>query len=170
MSSICTDISICIDSDPRSDSCLNSRALPARTEQTRAIMHQILNNLDPDVAQFPHELITYGGTGSVFQNWGQFRLVMKYLSEMTDEQTLVMYVVHSLISHTFTYNNATRTFTNINTRTPRSNTGTLVILWECSHTQRRPRVVVTNGLTVPNYSSNSDYERYYMLGVFSTDK
>ena len=71
----------------------NSRALPAKTEQTRAIMHQILNNLDPDVAQFPHELITYGGTGSVFQNWGQFRLVMKYLSEMTDEQTLVMYVV-----------------------------------------------------------------------------
>ena len=111
----------------------NSRALPAKTEQTRAIMHQILNNLDPDVAQFPHELITYGGTGSVFQNWGQFRLVMKYLSEMTDEQTLVMYVVHSLISHTFTYTNATRTFTNINTRTPRSNTGTLAIPWECSH-------------------------------------
>lgn len=68
----------------------NSRALPAKNEQTRSVMHQILNNLDPDVAQFPHELVTYGGTGSVFQNWAQFRLVMKYLSEMSDEQTLVM--------------------------------------------------------------------------------
>ena len=111
----------------------NSRALPAKTEQTRAIMHQILNNLDPDVAQFPHELVTYGGTGSVLQNWAQFRLVMKYLSEMTDEQTLVMYSGHPL--------------------------GVFP-----SH-KDAPRVVVTNGLTVPNYSSNSDYERYYMLGV-----
>ena len=69
---------------------------PHRSEQAAAIMLMIQNNLDPAVAQHPHELITYGGNGAVFQNWAQYRLVMKYLSEMTDEQTLVMYSGHPL--------------------------------------------------------------------------
>ena len=69
---------------------------PARCKQAAAIMLMIQNNLDPAVAQHPHELITYGGNGAVFQNWAQYRLVMKYLSEMTDEQTLVMYSGHPL--------------------------------------------------------------------------
>ena len=69
---------------------------PANSQQAAAIMLMIHNNLDPDVAQFPHQLITYGGNGAVFQNWAQYRLTMKYLSEMTDEQTLVMYSGHPL--------------------------------------------------------------------------
>lgn len=63
--------------------------LPARSRQAAAIMHMVLNNLDPRVAQYPHELVTYGGNGSVFSNWAQFHLTMRYLSNMTDEQTLV---------------------------------------------------------------------------------
>lgn len=110
-----------------------SNELPGRSEQARALMHMILNNLDPAVAQFPHELVTYGGTGSVFQNWAQFRIVMQYLSRMTDHQTLVLYSGHPL--------------------------GLFP-----SHPDA-PRVVVTNGMVVPNYSAVSDYERYYMLGV-----
>jgi len=96
-------------------------------------MLMIQNNLDPDVAQFPHELITYGGNGSVFQNWVQYRLTMKYLSEMTDEQTLVMYSGHPL--------------------------GLFP-----SHADA-PRVVVTNGMMIPNYSKPEDYERMNALGV-----
>ena len=69
---------------------------PAKCRQAAAIMLMIQNNLDPAVAQHPHELITYGGNGAVFQNWAQYRLVMKYLSEMTDEQTLVMYSGHPM--------------------------------------------------------------------------
>ena len=69
---------------------------PARSRRAAAIMMMIQNNLDPAVAQHPHELITYGGNGAVFRNWAQYRLVMKYLSEMTDEQTLVMYSGHPL--------------------------------------------------------------------------
>eukprot|EP00939_MAST-03C_sp_MAST-3C-sp1_P001673 g1673.t1 len=111
----------------------SSHLLPGKSDQTRSIMHMILNNLDPAVAQFPHELVTYGGTGSVFQNWAQFRLVMQYLSEMTDEQTLVLYSGHPLGLYP-------------------------------SH-KDAPRVVVTNGMVVPNYSSMEDYEKYYMLGV-----
>jgi urocanate hydratase len=97
------------------------------------MMHMILNNLDAAVAQFPDELVTYGGTGSVFQNWAQFRLVMQLLSQMTDEQTLVLYSGHPMGLYP-------------------------------SH-KDAPRIVVTNGMVVPNYSANSDYERYYMLGV-----
>ena len=67
-------------------------AYPTKSKQAASVMLMIHNNLDPDVAQFPHELITYGGNGSVFQNWAQYRLVMKYLCEMNDEQTLVMYL------------------------------------------------------------------------------
>ncbi|MEK9650690.1 MAG: urocanate hydratase, partial [Poseidonia sp.] len=93
----------------------------------------IHNNLDPAVAQFPHELITYGGNGSVFQNWAQYRLVMKYLTEMTDEQTLVMYSGHPL--------------------------GLFP-----SHSDA-PRVVVTNGMVIPNHSSQDDYEQMNALGV-----
>ena len=96
-------------------------AYPARSKQAAAIMLMIHNNLDPQVAQFPHELITYGGNGSVFQNWAQYRLVMRYLSEMSDEQTLVMYSGHPL------------------GRFP-------------SH-RDSPRVVVTNGMVIPNYST-----------------
>ena len=97
---------------------------PARSRQAAAIMMMIQNNLDPAVAQHPHELITYGGNGAVFQNWAQYRLVMKYLSEMTDEQTLVMYSGHPL--------------------------GLFP-----SH-KDAPRVVVTNGMVVPNYSKPDD--------------
>jgi len=108
-------------------------AYPAKSKQAAAIMLMIQNNLDPDVAQFPHELITYGGNGSVFQNWVQYRLTMKYLSEMTDEQTLVMYSGHPL--------------------------GLFP-----SHADA-PRVVVTNGMMIPNYSKPEDYERMNALGV-----
>ena len=97
------------------------------------IMLMIDNNLDPRVAQFPHELITYGGNGAVFQNWAQYRLVMKYLSEMTDDQTLVMYSGHPL--GLFPSN------------------------------RNAPRVVVTNGMMIPNYSTTDEYERLNALGV-----
>lgn len=106
---------------------------PARSRQAAAIMMMIQNNLDPAVAQHPHELITYGGNGAVFQNWAQYRLAMKYLSEMTDEQTLVMYSGHPL--------------------------GLFP-----SH-PGAPRVVVTNGMVIPNYSKPDDWERFNALGV-----
>jgi len=106
---------------------------PAKSQQAAAIMLMIQNNLDPDVAQFPHELITYGGNGAVFQNWAQYLLTMKYLSEMTEEQTLVMYSGHPL--------------------------GLFP-----SH-KEAPRVVVTNGLMIPNYSKPDDWERFNALGV-----
>ena len=105
----------------------------ARSIQAAGIMLMIDNNLDPRVAQFPNELITYGGNGAVFQNWAQYRLVMKYLSEMSDEQTLVMYSGHPL--------------------------GLFP-----SH-RDAPRVVVTNGMMIPNYSTSEDYERLNALGV-----
>ncbi len=106
---------------------------PAKSRQAAAIMMMIQNNLDPAVAQHPHELITYGGNGAVFQNWAQYRLVMKYLSEMTDDQTLVMYSGHPL--------------------------GLFP-----SH-PGAPRVVVTNGMVIPNYSKPDDWERFNALGV-----
>ena len=106
---------------------------PHRSQQAAAIMMMIQNNLDKAVAQHPHELITYGGNGAVFQNWAQYRLVMKYLSEMTDEQTLVMYSGHPL--------------------------GLFP-----SH-KNAPRVVVTNGMVIPNYSKPDDWERDNALGV-----
>lgn len=106
---------------------------PARSRQAAAIMMMIQNNLDPRVAQHPHELITYGGNGAVFQNWAQYRLTMKYLSEMTDEQTLVMYSGHPL--------------------------GLFP-----SHPSA-PRVVVTNGMVIPNHSAPDDWERMNALGV-----
>ena len=106
---------------------------PARSQQAAAIMLMIQNNLDPAVAQHPHELITYGGNGAVFQNWAQYLLTMHYLSQMSDEQTLVMYSGHPL--------------------------GLFP-----SHPDA-PRVVVTNGLMVPNYSTPDDYERFNALGV-----
>ncbi len=108
---------------------------PARSRQAAAIMLMIQNNLDPAVAQHPEELITYGGNGAVFQNWAQYRLVMQYLSEMTDEQTLVLYSGHPL--------------------------GLFP-----SHADA-PRVVVTNGMVIPNHSSGDDYERMAALGVSS---
>lgn len=106
---------------------------PHRSRQAAAIMLMIQNNLDPAVAQHPHELIIYGGNGAIFQNWAQYRLVMKYLSEMTDEQTLVMYSGHPL--------------------------GLFP-----SH-RNAPRVVVTNGMVIPNYSKPDDWERLNALGV-----
>ena len=106
---------------------------PHRSRQAAAIMLMIQNNLDPQVAQHPHELITYGGNGAVFQNWAQYRLTMKYLSQMTDNQTLVMYSGHPL--------------------------GLFP-----SH-ENAPRVVVTNGMVIPNYSRPDDWERGNALGV-----
>ena len=108
-------------------------AYPARSRKAAAIMMMIQNNLDPRVAQHPHELITYGGNGAVFQNWAQYRLTMQYLSEMTDEQTLVMYSGHPL--------------------------GLFP-----SHPSA-PRVVVTNGMVIPNYSKPDDWERLNAMGV-----
>lgn len=108
-------------------------AYPAKSKQAAAIMLMIQNNLDPAVAQHPHELITYGGNGAVFQNWAQYRLTMKYLSEMTDQQTLVMYSGHPM--------------------------GLFP-----SHPDA-PRVVVTNGMMIPNYSKPDDWERFNALGV-----
>lgn len=106
---------------------------PHKSLQAAAIMLMINNNLDKAVAQHPHELITYGGNGAVFQNWAQYRLTMKYLSEMTDEQTLVMYSGHPM--------------------------GLFP-----SH-KEAPRVVVTNGMVIPNYSRPDDWERFNALGV-----
>ncbi len=106
---------------------------PAKCKQAAAIMLMIQNNLDPAVAQHPHELITYGGNGAVFQNWAQYLLTMRYLSEMTDEQTLVMYSGHPM--------------------------GLFP-----SH-KEAPRVVVTNGMMIPNYSKPDDWERFNALGV-----
>ena len=106
---------------------------PARSRQAAAIMLMIQNNLDKAVAQHPHELITYGGNGAVFQNWAQYRLAMKYLAEMTDEQTLVMYSGHPL--------------------------GLFP-----SH-KDAPRVIVTNGMVIPNHSSQDDWERFNAMGV-----
>ncbi len=106
---------------------------PCKSKQAASIMLMIQNNLDPRVAQHPHELITYGGNGAVFQNWAQYRLTMKYLAEMTDEQTLVMYSGHPM--------------------------GLFP-----SHPDG-PRVVITNGMMIPNYSSKDDYEKFNALGV-----
>ena len=106
---------------------------PVKSKQAASIMLMIHNNLDNRIAQFPHELITYGGNGAVFQNWAQYRLVMKYLCEMEDDQTLVMYSGHPLG------------------------------LFPSS--KDSPRVVITNGMVIPNYSSQDDYDRMNALGV-----
>ncbi len=106
---------------------------PYRTRSAAAIMLMISNNLDITVAQHPHELITYGGNGAVFQNWAQYRLTMKYLSEMTEEQTLVIYSGHPL--------------------------GLF------PSTKDAPRLVVTNGMVIPNYSSQDHWEKFNALGV-----
>ena len=106
---------------------------PGKSLQAKAIMLMIQNNLDYAVAQHPHELITYGGNGAVFQNWIQYRLTMKYLSEMEEDQTLVMYSGHPL--------------------------GLFP-----SH-KDAPRVVVTNGMMIPNYSKPDDWEKFNALGV-----
>jgi urocanate hydratase len=111
------------------------RKYPAKCEQAAAIMHMVQNNLDTQVAQHPHELVTYGGNGTVFQNWAQYLTTMKYLSEMTDEQTLVLYSGHPL--------------------------GLFP-----SHPDA-PRLVVTNGMVIPNYSRREDYDRMSALGVTS---
>jgi urocanate hydratase len=106
---------------------------PGRCEQAKSIMLMIQNNLDPAVAQHPHELITYGGNGAVFQNWAQYLLTMKYLSEMSEKQTLTMYSGHPMG------------------------------LFPSS--KNAPRVVVTNGMTIPNYSQPDDLEKMNALGV-----
>ncbi len=106
---------------------------PAQSRQAAAIMAMIQNNLDPRVAQHPHELIIYGGNGAIFQNWAQYRLVMQYLATMTDEQTLVMYSGHPL--------------------------GLFP-----SH-KDAPRVIVTNGMVIPNYSKPDHWEKFNALGV-----
>ncbi|MCK5136148.1 MAG: urocanate hydratase [Bacteroidales bacterium] len=120
----------------RPDYAISARSLdafPHRSTQAAAIMLMLSNNLDHAVAQHPDELITYGGNGAVFQNWAQYRLTMKYLAEMTDQQTLVLYSGHPL--------------------------GLFP-----SHGDA-PRVVVTNGMVIPNYSGQDDYERMNALGV-----
>jgi len=108
-------------------------AYPANSQQAAAIMLMIQNNLDPAVAQHPHELITYGGNGAVFQNWAQYLLTMKYLSQMTEQQTLHMYSGHPMG------------------------------LFPSS--ENAPRVVVTNGMMIPNYSKPDDWEKFNALGV-----
>ena len=108
---------------------------PAKTPAAAAIMLMIQNNLDPKVAKYPHELITYGGNGAVFQNWAQYLLTMRYLSEMEEDQTLVMYSGHPM--------------------------GLFP-----SH-KNAPRVVVTNGMMIPNHSSKDDWNRYNAMGVTS---
>ena len=108
-------------------------AYPAKSKQAAAIMLMIQNNLDPAVAQFPHELITYGGNGAVFQNWAQYHITMGYLSQMSENQTLVLYSGHPL--------------------------GLFP-----SHPEA-PRVVITNGMVIPNHSKQDDYERMNALGV-----
>ena len=110
-------------------------AYPAKSTQAAAIMLMIQNNLDPKVAKYPQELITYGGNGAVFQNWAQYLLTMQYLSEMEDDQTLVLYSGHPL--------------------------GLF------PSQQNAPRVVVTNGMMIPNYSSKADWNKYNALGVTS---
>jgi len=111
----------------------NINEYPHKSKQAAAIMHMIQNNLDYAVAQHPHELITYGGNGAVFQNWAQYLLCMQYLANMTDEQTLTMYSGHPM--------------------------GLFP-----SH-KEAPRVVVTNGMMIPNYSKPDDWEKYNALGV-----
>jgi len=106
---------------------------PAKCQQAAAVMLMVMNNLDPAVAQFPHELVTYGGNGSVFSNWAQFHLVMQYLSQMGEDQTLVLYSGHPL---------------GLFPSSPAA-----------------PRVVVTNGLMVANYSTRALYEQFYAQGV-----
>jgi len=108
-------------------------AYPCKSHQAAAIMLMIQNNLDVKVAKYPHELITYGGNGAVFQNWAQYRLTLRYLATMTDQQTLVLYSGHPL--GLFPSN------------------------------PEAPRVVVTNGMMVPNYSSKDDWNKYNALGV-----
>uniref|UniRef100_A0AC34Q2F6 Urocanate hydratase n=1 Tax=Panagrolaimus sp. JU765 TaxID=591449 RepID=A0AC34Q2F6_9BILA len=108
-------------------------SIPAKSRQAAAIILMILNNLDPEVAQFPQELVTYGGNGQVFSNWIQFRLSLKYLAEMSEEQTLAMYSGHPL--------------------------GLFP-----SH-KDAPRVVITNGMMIPNYSSKALYDKFFALGV-----
>jgi urocanate hydratase len=111
----------------------NINEYPHKSKQAAAIMHMLSNNLDHAVAQHPHELITYGGNGAVFQNWAQYLLTMKYLAEMTDEQTLVLYSGHPM--GLFPSN------------------------------KEAPRVVVTNGMMIPNYSKQDDWEKFNALGV-----
>ncbi|CAL2092533.1 urocanate hydratase [Tenacibaculum sp. 190524A05c] len=120
----------------RPDYKMKARAIeeyPGKSTQAKSIMLMIQNNLDYAVAQHPHELITYGGNGGVFQNWAQYLLTMQYLSEMTDEQTLVMYSGHPM--GLFPSN------------------------------KNAPRVVVTNGMMIPNYSQPDDWEKFNALGV-----
>lgn len=107
--------------------------IPAKTRQGAAIIHMILNNLDKRVAQFPQELVTYGGNGQVFSNWAQFRLVLHYLSIMEQDQTLAMYSGHPM---------------GLFPSSPDS-----------------PRLIITNGMVIPNYSSREDYDRMFALGV-----
>lgn len=106
---------------------------PHRSKQAAAMMLMLSNNLDPEVAQHPHELITYGGNGSVFQNWAQYLLTMQYLAQMTDDQTLVLYSGHPLG------------------------------LFPSSH--QAPRLIITNGMMIPNYSKPDDLEKFNALGV-----
>ena len=120
----------------RPDYKMHARPLseyPYKSQQAAAIMLMIQNNLDPAIAQHPHELITYGGNGAVFQNWAQYLLVMKYLATMNDEQTLHVYSGHPMG------------------------------LFPSS--KEAPRAVVTNGMMIPNYSKQDDWEKFNALGV-----
>jgi urocanate hydratase len=111
----------------------NIHEYPCRSKQAAAIMLMINNNLDEAIAQHPEELITYGGNGAVFQNWAQYLVTMRYLSVMTDKQTLVLYSGHPMgLFPSFPEN---------------------------------PRLVVTNGMVIPNYSSRQDYEYLNAIGV-----
>ena len=114
-------------------SARNINSYPHKSKQAAAIMMMLSNNLDVAIAQHPDELITYGGNGSVFQNWAQYRLTMKYLSQMNDKQTLVIYSGHPM--GLFPSN------------------------------KNAPRVIVTNGMMIPNYSKQDDWEKFNAMGV-----
>ena len=122
--------------------------IPARCSQAAAIIHMLLNNLDPAVAQFPQELVTYGGNGQVLANWAQFRLVLHYLATMTEEQTLVLYSGHPLGLFPSSRLAADR-----------------YKIQGKLNCRSAPRAVITNGMVVPNYSSRADYDRMFALGV-----
>ena len=122
---------------------------PGKITIAKCIMIMVMNNLDYDIAQFPHELITYGGNGSVLSNWAQYHLLMKYLCALDDDQTLVMMSGHPLGLFPSRISSEA------------SNTKS-ISKYSCNPT---PRLVITNGMVIPNYSTKTDYDRMYGLGT-----
>uniref|UniRef100_A0A0M3IGF3 Urocanate hydratase n=1 Tax=Ascaris lumbricoides TaxID=6252 RepID=A0A0M3IGF3_ASCLU len=150
--------------------------IPGKSMQARAIILMILNNLDPEVAQFPQELVIYGGNGQIFSNWLQFRLVMHYLSTMNDEQTLVLYSGHPLGLFPSHRNAPRLVITNgmfrlvMHYLSTMNDEQTLVLysghpLGLFPSHRNAPRLVITNGMMIPNYSTKELYDKFFALGV-----